>query len=911
MDATNIDYADSGTDARFVTKFDAIPGFWNYLVGLDRNDLIAELVQNDLDQGATRTVISFERTCLICEGNGEPVDPEGWQRLQMILGAGDEVPAKRSRFGVKNHGLKAAFTIGDEIRLMSAGRTIVQTLYARGHNMRPYPGASEHPIEDPQAPTEGCRVIVQYRNADLEPTQGETVKLDAVTEGEIDRLFELACASMPEQFAGIVSPEITPRYEIVLQHWKLGEARFRFSCTRPRKAAKRIEVFQRRCAVDGTYSALPNPLREQAVRRLVALRSVLKDRVADFFRRGRRCFIEASWPIDAKGKPRVGTGKYRYPIGYPANSREARTGHSTHFSAPFASDNKRHAPAWNESTNTGLREACESLLVDALAHLAIPRWKANGLNPIVPNAHADDGSEIVRALLAALVRTGALPVLNWREAAEVVTKGKRISVRAVAGQHAARGFPKKERRYRFVVPALTWAEDTIEPLLSLLCPPSEAQLDPRVNADIIGLLTDGKTPGFFEEFVTFDENDLIARVTSRGNECFGAIADPECEFSHPLLARVYLDLIELTLKQDDLEAGKEDLLCSTLLLPDIDGQATALSDLYSNALLASNIPGLHLPPILDAGLVAHPLFKRRKWRIRKFTMAEFLESATLVAADEQTRRMFWNWLLRNGRHILPRDRPKLAGLTIWPDENDKLCNISDLCEPRSDRVGIVLAGFIRRPHKEVRRSKLVSVGGRARTSVRRTPTEDEIRVWLDAQLTRFDIGSQPNAATATELRRFEGDLCNLLEDRSVAPLLKAAASALPALARDGAMRLRTELVFPSRGNDRLALPDRFLLVDRRRAAKLAKLSPALARPTAAMLLEAFDEDSGNFFALQPRLMEFISITERDDDDRRELAGKPIIPVGEQSRAPFELAFIGNRGDYWGDWKIGISTEGLS
>ena len=911
MDAIHADYADLKTNARFVTKFDAIPGFWNYLIGLNRNDLIAELVQNDLDQGATRTVISFESTSLICEGNGKPVDPEGWQRLQMILGAGNEVPAKRSRFGVKNHGLKAAFTIGDEIRLVSDRRAIIQTLYAQGRNMPPYPGASEYPIQDLQAPTEGCRVIVQYRYADLEPTQGEAVKLDAVTEGEIETLFELACASMPEQFAGIVSPEVTPRYEIVLQHWKLGKVRFQFSCTRPRKAGKGIEVFRRRCTVNGTYSPLPNPLREQSVRRLVALRSVLKDRVADFFRRRNQCFIEASWPIDAKGKPKVGLGSYRYPIGYPASSREARTGHSTHFTAPFASDKERQAPAWNEATNAGLRQACESLLVDALVHLVIPRWKAKGLNPIVPNTHAEDGNEVVRTLLAALVRRGALPVLNWRQAAEVMTKGKKINVGAAARRHPARGFPKKERRYRFVVPALTWAKDNVEPLLSLLCPSSEAQVDPRVNADVVSLLADRKTPGFFEEFVTFDENDVIDRVTSKGNEYFGALDEPEREFSDPLFVRVYLDLIELMLKHGDLKSGKEDLLCSTLLLPDIDGQATRLSDLYSNASLPSSVPGLHLPPILDARLAAHALFKRSKWKVRKFTMAEFLKDATLETADEQTRRMFWKWLCRNGQHILPRDRPKFAELAIWPDENDRLCRISDLCEPRSGRVGTVLAGFIRRPHKEVRRLKLVTVGGRARTSIRRTPTEGEIGVWLDAQLTRFDIGSRPDVATAAQLRRFETDLCNLLQDRFIAPMLKAAASALPALARDGAIRLRTELVLPSGENDRLALPDRFLLVARQRAGKLAKLSPALTRPTAAMLLEAFDEDSGNFSALQPRLMEFMSITGHDDEDRRELAGKPIIPVGTQSRIPFELAFIGNKGNYWGAWKVGISTEGLS
>lgn len=56
MDAT----ASLNTDGnQFVTEADWIPGFWNYLLDLDRDDLIAELIQNDLDQDATRTVNLF------------------------------------------------------------------------------------------------------------------------------------------------------------------------------------------------------------------------------------------------------------------------------------------------------------------------------------------------------------------------------------------------------------------------------------------------------------------------------------------------------------------------------------------------------------------------------------------------------------------------------------------------------------------------------------------------------------------------------------------------------------------------------------------------------------------------------------------------------------------------------------
>jgi hypothetical protein len=139
MEARVAPVVDNDAQAEFVTESDWVPAFWNFLNGLDRDDLIAELVQNDLDQGAARTVISFEQDRLVCEGNGKPVDAEGWMRLRKIQGAGHTVPANRGKIGVKNHGLKTAFTIGDEIRLFSTGRTITQTLYRNGGASRPFP----------------------------------------------------------------------------------------------------------------------------------------------------------------------------------------------------------------------------------------------------------------------------------------------------------------------------------------------------------------------------------------------------------------------------------------------------------------------------------------------------------------------------------------------------------------------------------------------------------------------------------------------------------------------------------------------------------------------------------------------------------------------------------------------------
>ena len=186
----------------FVTEADWIPNFWNYLLNLDRYDLVAELVQNDLDQEATRTVISFERDRLVCDGDGNPVGQNGWLRLRMIQGAGNTVPAKHGRIGVKNHGLKTAFAIGNELRLMSDGHSIVQTLFARGSSEPPYPGASDYPIRDPEAPFRGCRISVPYRRTAVRPPHGEAIELAPISDTNIDDIFLAACKNAPEQFAG-------------------------------------------------------------------------------------------------------------------------------------------------------------------------------------------------------------------------------------------------------------------------------------------------------------------------------------------------------------------------------------------------------------------------------------------------------------------------------------------------------------------------------------------------------------------------------------------------------------------------------------------------------------------------------------------------------------------------------------
>ena len=159
---------------------------------------------------------------------------------------------------------------------------------------------------------------------------------------------------------------------------------------------------------------------------------------------------------------------------------------------PFVSDTERHGLALNDETNNKLREACETLLVDVIARHIIPRWGPDGLNPLVPSPRLNNEDEAVRPLLATLARRGAVPTLGWRDAADRVIKTKKRKTSGGSRHVAIRRRPSEPRRYQFVAPVATWREEAIHPSLSVICPKSEKQLDPRVHQDIVRLLADGE-----------------------------------------------------------------------------------------------------------------------------------------------------------------------------------------------------------------------------------------------------------------------------------------------------------------------------------------------------------------------------------------------------------------------------------
>jgi len=425
------------------------------------------------------------------------------------------------------------------------------------------------------------------------------------------------------------------------------------------------------------------------------------------------------------------------------------------------SDTERHGPARDERTFRDLCEACQALLVDVVAGSLVRKWGADALTPLISSDGTDKEHEILRPLLADLIRRNAIPTVSWQDALQIMLRNNKRARELLLRNSRRRSHSPK--RYRFIIPTPTWDGESINTSLVVLAPARERVLDPRVDSRIIALLINKNTDGWGESFVTFDENDVFARVKGEGNDFFSAINGLEIELADTHVASAYLDVLKSTRDSGGLSADDEDALQETLMLPDTTKKAVAFKELYLGAQLPSGIPGLHLPPILHPQIASHAFLKGKRWRPDKFTLDSFLLSNALQETDEKTRRRFWNWLRKNPNVIPAGGRAKLADIPIWPDIAGELCKLSALCSPRSTAVVTALGSKIRRPHKEILRSGLVDLDKKRRLSIRRTPTFAELRAWYRERTSKFSIGEMADSTTMIALERFEADLVSLFK----------------------------------------------------------------------------------------------------------------------------------------------------
>ena len=849
---------------------------------------------------------------LICRGDGEPVSEDGWRRLAFVAGAGDKVEAKRFRIGIKNHGLKACFRLGDEVIVRSDGRKTIQTLYRDGYPSHPFPGALPEPDLDEQAPLTGCSVEVPYRLKDLVVTRGESLTLGAPGEEFLTTLFRNACEFLPSRLMGVVRPGIRDQYTLHLSHHIQGSVEFRWRAKRgrnvPGRNRRKFLVFGRECSsssdVPGVVSATTY---EQACMFRVPLPTGKRPEIPTFYNRDRNAFLaEVAWTTDKWGKLKPTTGVRRYPIGYDATSESALTGVGVHFSAPYVSDSERHGTSQVDSLNHYIDDACKDALVDIMASHLLHRHGGKAMELYLTGSSSSDEealSELVKLTLG-------------RRALPLASKVLRASSRLKRVQLGPRKTSSGDLR-RVVLPMFTWDRERISPLLSEMCPSDEDQIDRAVPSPILSYLGRNcyqPNDGFDGLVTTFDEDDAIQRLQPQNGPAQYFPWKDESEWQaalgNPSVARTYLDVAHKAVQEDELESESE--VADNTYLPDERCIAQPLADMFNAINLPSNLEGQQDVPILHRELQDHLLLKKPAWKPRSFKLEDFLDNAQLEKASLAKRKSFWTWLRDNWRIVKRPTLMRLSVLPVWPSSNGTFLPLDSLCEPRTTRVATILGESISRPSRELLKTGIVRKTGRGRLTFRNVPTSQEFESFLESRTEQFPRERQLTQKEQRELHKFEKDLADLL---SSGPSLREHLGELSeeyagALDRDGNLREPNELVRDEGALQNLHLLNQHI-IDRPKSIldRIDGWRPQAA-PSTSQIVATLREDAARVDAHIPRLQAYTRQAKLEGIRPDGLVDVSCIPIGNELFRPAEISLRGQR-DFWGDWKTALLVTGIN
>ena len=889
--------------SEFVQRFDAEPQFWQFLRGLHSDDLIVELIQNDLDANASRTSITFTADRLICRGDGEPVTENGWRRLSFVMGAGVEVESKRFQIGIKNHGLKACFWLGDEIIVRSDGLRMIQTLYKDGYDKQPSPGTLREPVPDGSAPPIGCSIEVPYRKQELVITKGEELTIGIPEESSLEGLFRNACELLPDRLLGVVRPGLRDQYTLSLSHHALGSVEIHWRAKRGRtvtgRGQRRFGVFSRECDTSSKAPRVPSTvIHERACVFRLPFPAGKRPEIPDFFFRDRKSFLaEIAWLTDKRGMPKSAKGVRRYPIGYDGTSDASLTGVGIHFSGPYISDAGRHGTSHMNSLNAYIDDACKDALVDIMSSYLLQRHGGRAMELYMASP-GDAEDETLNDLVERTIDRRALPLAD-----RVSKVSKRIRRIALGPRKISAGTLR-----RVVLPMFTWDQERIAPLLSEICPGEEDQINRTVPGPILSCLVN-KT-----DVITFDENDVAERLQPKLEANYFPWQDKfewQAALGNPSVAKVYLDVLYETIQRDKLESESE--VIQNTYLPDERSRARPLVGMFSAVNLPPNLGQQEYVPLLHPELQGHRLLRKRAWKPKPFRLEDYLDKAQLETASLLERKSFWTWLRDNWRTVKRRQTLiRTANFPVWPSANGSLLPLDSLCEPRSPRVASVMGNAIVRPSRELLKVGLVSRAGRGRLTFRHTPSFQEFEEFLIEHIDRFARDRKLTANERREFHKVEKDLAVLA---SSTPRLKEYLGELDkdyrcALDKGGSLRAPGELVRDAGGLQRLNLLDEHV-IDRPISIldRIDGWKPRTA-PSADQIVDTLQGDGARFDAHVPRLQEYVRQSKRESIEPVGLIDVPCIPVEGKLRSPNEIALRGSR-DFWGDWKIRVPVTDIN
>ncbi|AZV18962.1 hypothetical protein [Mesorhizobium sp. M7A.F.Ce.TU.012.03.2.1] len=850
-------------------KMDGPAAVGQFLREVSLVDLVVELVQNDLDAGATRTWIEFGEQGLVCEGDGEPLDAKAWARLESVIGAGGDIEAKRDGIGSKNHGLRSLFRLADRIGIQSAGLRSDLTL--RGDLARPkrFKPAFWPRQDDRGAPRMGTRIIAPYRTMAIKVPDGDNTTLHPPEPKLIDDLWRGAVDDAPERFVSASRPGAPWRYTLRLSRYGQGVVDFTFECAA--LAGKSRGLWLRTCRVQQDGGTTRTVLRRHALR----YRCKIGDggKVPRLFRAGGRIWGELNWKVDQAGRPLPDRGRLRYPIAF--TGREARSGHGFDVSAAFIAGRSRHDISADARNDELLQQGRDAFAAagQLLAHSYGTR--ATGLLRGLETRDLDYPAEV--AILKEMVAGGGLCSAVFGKEAVPALKGHRVLQTGAT----------------IVLPV---ADDTRPATLRTVAALGAA----------VGDILHPDTPAFVREHLLglshgeaairrFGIDDAARQVLITENSADDRIADI-------IVKRTAAALQALDARRGagGIPGDLADDLMGNGILPTFDGRTVPWKRARRLDRVPPTIPGVQAPPVVHNTVSYSNVLLKGTLAVKDFRLDEYLSTLNFEPTQQVTRRKFFGWLDENALTLKAITLRRIAEKPVWPGSDGQHRVLDAYCYPKARTLRQLLASSIIAPAAStvalIESSKLPAKSPRLRGE----PSDEELLGWHSAELATVKSELDLGAARA-RLDELERSMTWVL-DRYPSISIRLG-HAHETLSQAGEMVAVSALHVPSPATAACGLPATSLT--RQRSTALYLRLGARPRPTPAAILTALRNDPD-----PQKLFVRLEAYKRGQGDLFLLAAEKILTVDGIVRAADECAFVGEP-DFWGEWKVGITADGVA
>ena len=676
-----------------------------FLLNTSESDIIVELLQNELDARSSHTTLRVQDDRLVCEGNGRNIEAEGWKRLKFILAAGGKVAPKRGGIGAKNHGLRVAFWIGDTIHVQSGGKRTQLTTRSDPAKAKFDPGAWDETIADPMAPAAGTRISVLYRRQRLSAVGIEGLDLPVADATTAERLIADIAADAAERFIAVTHPVELPRYILDFVTQRSTLTRFIFRC-RTIGQADGLVLFERTAERHDGAGRKRLILREQGV--WFSLKGLREKRHVSWpFRGSASAEGELSWEITAHGRPRPGKGALRYPIPYPATAG-ALSRYGFHISAPFVSNQARHAPAAGDPVNGSIIERAANVAARILARHLVPRTGPDALLLIHPSSGPNEQTE---GLVVAVGRLGGLPI-----AAGGGGKARDTDAR---GRTRQPGAAWRTGRGPLVFPYA--ANRATNRCLTMLMPEGLPRLHPDVPPFVINTFAAGKDPDVCRPFRPADAIDRICGTSQQ----FPWRSDKQREevFADPDRVVVFLKLLSV---ESVVVRARADEIKKRALLP-ISGGETGLWSTVEWAISdPPEVPGASTPKVIHPKLRSTRLLQRGLLKLPQFNLDRRLASLVWDKVIAAARERYLRWLVANARRLKPATLATIARHPVFEASDGTYHPLEALCLIREPNVRRTLASHVKMPSATV---QLLIASRRSVLKLRSKPSVEECRAW--------------------------------------------------------------------------------------------------------------------------------------------------------------------------------------